>query len=128
MKIDRENFVDDRPAEMKLQCEYRTLLSTLGSCDMGWQVTATYRHRPKGGAWEYDWRVMVCEHEVRTFPATEMKNNAPQRGILAVFDLQRKTADISAYYCSTHEYTLLCGFAAQHGLKVVDWGFEDIPF
>jgi len=123
-----ESFEDDRPAAMKLQGEYRTLLSTLGSCDMGWQVNATYCHKSKEGKWQYDWRVMVCDHQVRTFPATEMKNNAPQRGILAVFDLQRETADISAYYCNTHEHTLLCGFAAQFGLKVEDWDFEDIPF
>ena len=128
MSNETESFEDDRPAEMKLQSEYRTLLSTIGSCDMGWQVTATYCHRPKDGEWEYDWRVMICEHEVRTFPATEVENNAPLRGILAVFDLQRKTADISAYYCNTHEYTLLCGFAAQFGLKIENWDFEDIPF
>tara|TARA_B100001094_G_scaffold174790_1_gene168968 strand:- start:1099 stop:1485 length:387 start_codon:yes stop_codon:yes gene_type:complete len=128
MSNESESFEDDRPAAMKLQGEYRTLLSTLGSCDMGWQITATHCHRPKGGNWQYDWRVMVCEQAVRTFPATEMKNDAPQRGILAVFDLQRETADISAYYCNTHEYTLLCGFAAQFGLKVENWDFEDIPF
>lgn len=116
------------PAEMQLQGDYRTLLSTLGSCDMGWKITPTYCHKPKDGEWQYDWRVMVCEHEVRTFPATEIGNNAPLRGILAVFDLQRKTADISAYYCNTHEYTLLCGFAAQHGLEIIGWDFEDIPF
>ena len=126
MSNETESFEDDRPAEMKLQHDYGLLLSSIGSCNMNWELHIPDCYKSNDGKWQYDWRIAVRDTEMPTFPATETKNDA-QRGILAVFDLQRETADISGYYCTAQEYTLLCGLAALFGLKPKVWEFEDIP-
>lgn len=127
MSNETESFEDDRPAEMKLQHEYGIVLSSLGSCDMDWEIHIPDCYKSKDGKWQYDWRIAVFDTEVRYFPASKEKKEEPQTGLLAFFDLQRKTADISRYYCTQQKYTVLCGLAAMLGFKPKVWDFEDIP-
>lgn len=93
------------------------ILASIASVSLEWKVTARVDK-------EYQ-QIMIAKKNDVVFPDATAK--AEQKGILALFDLNRSRAMISTTYTSELEFFALVGIAHFHYLAVDQWDL-DIPF